>query len=50
MRNAYLGAGNTKLPFTFYFAASLIYLSITIASMIGQQRIEAWSRRGVREV
>ncbi|MDH5556281.1 MAG: ABC transporter permease [Alphaproteobacteria bacterium] len=49
MRNAYLGAGNTKLPFTFYFAASLIYLGITIASMLGQQRIEAWARRGVRE-
>lgn len=28
MRNAYLGAGNTKLPFTFYFAASLIYVGI----------------------
>ncbi len=49
MRNAYLGAGNTKLPFTFYFAASLIYLGITIVSMLGQQRIEAWARRGVRE-
>jgi His/Glu/Gln/Arg/opine family amino acid ABC transporter permease subunit len=49
MRNAYLGAGNTKLPFSFYFAASLIYLGITIASMLGQQRIEAWARRGVRE-
>lgn len=49
MRNAFLGAGNTKLPFTFFFAASLIYLGITIVSMLGQQRIEAWARRGVRE-
>ena len=49
MRNSYLGAGNTKLPFNFFFAASLIYLFITIVSMLGQQRIESWARRGVRE-
>lgn len=48
MRNAFLGAGNTKLPFTFYFAASLLYLAITVASMLGQQRIEAWANRGER--
>ena len=49
-RNAGIGAGNTKLPFSFYFAVSLIYLGITIVSMLGQQRIEAWARRGVREI
>jgi len=48
MRNADIAARAVRLPFTFYFAASLIYLSITIASMLGQQRIEAWARRGVR--
>ena len=48
MRNADIAARAVRLPFTFYFAASLIYLGITVASMIGQQRIEAWSRRGVR--
>jgi His/Glu/Gln/Arg/opine family amino acid ABC transporter permease subunit len=48
MRNADIAARAVRLPFTFYFAASLIYLAITVASMIGQQRIEAWARRGVR--
>ncbi len=48
MRNADIAARAVRLPFTFYFAASLIYLSITIVSMLGQQRIEAWARRGVR--
>lgn len=48
MRNADIAARAVRLPFTFYFAASLIYLGITVASMIGQQRIEAWARRGVR--
>jgi ABC-type arginine transport system permease subunit len=36
------------MPFTFYFLASLFYLAITIVSMLGQQRIEAWANRGVR--
>ncbi len=36
------------MPFTFYFAASLIYLAITVASMLAQRRAEAWASRGVR--
>jgi len=48
MRNADTGARATRMPFTFYFTASLIYLAITIASMIFQQRAEAWASRGVR--
>lgn len=48
MRNADIAARAVRLPFTFYFAASLIYLGITVVSMIGQHRIEAWARRGVR--
>jgi len=50
MRNSDIAARAVRLPFTFYFAASLIYLSITIVSMLGQQRIEAWARRGVRGI
>ncbi len=50
MRNSDIAARAVRLPFTFYFAASLIYLTITIVSMLGQQRIEAWARRGVREI
>jgi His/Glu/Gln/Arg/opine family amino acid ABC transporter permease subunit len=50
MRNAYVAAQSTRKPFTFYFAASIIYLIITIASMIGQQQAEKWAGRGVRSV
>jgi ABC-type arginine transport system permease subunit len=48
MRNADIASRATKMPFTFYFTASLLYLLITIASMIVQQRAEAWAGRGVR--
>lgn len=48
MRKADIAARAVKLPFTFYFAASLIYLGITIVSMLMQQRAEAWANRGVR--
>lgn len=49
MRNTDIAARSVRLPFTFYFAASMIYLAITIVSMLAQQRIEKWARRGVRE-
>ena len=48
MRNAYVAAQSTRKPFTFYFMASLIYLAITIGSMIVQQMAEARANRGVR--
>lgn len=48
MRNADIAARAVKLPFTFFFAASLIYLCITIVSMALQQRAEAWANRGIR--
>jgi His/Glu/Gln/Arg/opine family amino acid ABC transporter permease subunit len=48
MRNSDIAARSTHLPFTCYFAASLIYLGITIASMLIQHRAEAWASRGVR--
>ncbi len=48
MRNARIAAGATHLPFTFYFAASLIYLGLTVVSMALQGRAEAWANRGVR--
>ena len=50
MRNSYVAAQSTRKPFTFYFAASIIYLIITIVSMIGQQQAEKWASRGVRSV
>lgn len=48
LRNADIAARAVRMPFTFYFLASLFYLAITIVSMLGQQRIEAWANRGVR--
>jgi His/Glu/Gln/Arg/opine family amino acid ABC transporter permease subunit len=48
LRNADIAARAVRLPFTFYFAASLMYLAITIVSMFAQQRAEAWAGRGIR--
>lgn len=47
MRNADVAARATRMPFTFFFAACLIYLAITLASMWGQSRAEGWASRGV---
>lgn len=49
MRNADIAARATRLPFTCYFAASLIYLIITVISMSIQQRAEVWANRGIRK-
>jgi len=48
MRNADIASRSTRLPFTCYFTASLIYLLLTVVSMSIQQRAEAWANRGVR--
>ncbi len=48
LRNSDIAARAVRMPFTFYFAASLIYLAITVASMLAQRRAEAWASRGVR--
>jgi His/Glu/Gln/Arg/opine family amino acid ABC transporter permease subunit len=49
MRNSDIAARATRLPFTCYFLASLIYLAITIASLVGQQQMEKWANKGVRK-
>ena len=48
LRNADIAARAVRLPFTFYFAASLYYLAIVTVSMMLQRRAEAWAARGVR--
>ncbi|WP_022727805.1 ABC transporter permease [Fodinicurvata sediminis] len=48
MRTASIAMGATRLPFTFFFIASLLYLAITLASVLIQQRLEAWANRGIR--
>lgn len=48
MRNADIAARATRKPFTCFFAASLIYLVITIVSNAFQQWAEARANKGVR--
>lgn len=48
MRAANVAAQATRLPFTFFFIAALLYLALTIVSMLLQQRLENWASRGVR--
>jgi His/Glu/Gln/Arg/opine family amino acid ABC transporter permease subunit len=50
MRNASAAAQFTKQPFTFYMAASFIYLAVTTITMLGTQYSEQRARRGVRGV
>ena len=50
MRKAQIATGFTKQPFTFYFAAALIYLSITVFTMIALQLLEKRANRGIRKV
>lgn len=49
MRNADIAARSTRQPFTFFFAACLLYLAITAVSMWGQARLERWAARGTSE-
>jgi len=48
MRNSATAIQNTKEPFTFYFIAALIYLSITLVVLICQTYAERWANRGVK--
>ncbi len=48
MRKAAIGAGATQEPFTFYAAAALIYLGLTVVSMAFLQYAEKHVTRGVR--
>jgi His/Glu/Gln/Arg/opine family amino acid ABC transporter permease subunit len=50
MRMADIAARAVRQPFTFYLAASFIYLGITIVSMAVQSRAERWANRGIRRV
>lgn len=48
MRNADVAARATRKPFSCFFMASLIYLLITILSLVFQQWAEKRANRGVR--
>lgn len=49
MRNADIAARSTRMPFTFFFMACLLYLIITLISMWGQAGMERWARRGIAD-
>jgi polar amino acid transport system permease protein len=49
MRNTTVAVGFTRKPFTFYLVAALIYLCFTTITMVGNQFMERWASRGVRE-
>jgi len=48
MRQAAVGAGSTKEPFTFYITAFILYLGLASISNRGFLRAESWANRGVR--
>ncbi|GJD47545.1 Octopine transport system permease protein OccQ [Methylobacterium crusticola] len=47
LRQAQVGAGSTRQPFTFYLAAGALYLAITSLSTWGFSRAETRARRGL---
>lgn len=46
MRQTAVAVGNTKEPFTFYFAAAMVYLLMTSISMAGLHLLERRANRG----
>lgn len=48
MRNTELASRSTRMPFTCFFLASLLYLAITAASAFGQKYLERYANRGIR--
>ncbi|TSJ61704.1 ABC transporter permease [Starkeya sp. 3C] len=48
MRQAQIGAGSTRQPFSFFLTAAALYLLITFVSGIGFQALEKRAMRGVR--
>ena len=45
MRMADVAARAVRMPSTFYFGASLVYLLITVVSLLVLHRAEAWANR-----
>lgn len=48
MRKTAFAVGGTKLPFTFYGAAAVIFLGLTVVSMVVLQTAERRANRGIR--
>ncbi|GGY45367.1 ABC transporter permease [Bacterioplanes sanyensis] len=48
MRQAAVGAANTKQPFDFYMAAALLYLGLTLIATVITMMLERWSKPELR--
>jgi octopine/nopaline transport system permease protein len=48
MRQAYVAAGSSQMPFIFYALAACLFLFLTTFSSYGFRRAEHWASRGVR--
>ncbi len=48
LRVGYIAMGSTRQPFTFFLAVALMFLVMTIVSMIVLHRLERWAGQGVR--
>ena len=48
MRQAYIAAGSSQMPFIFYTLAAGLFLLLTTFSSYGFRRAESWAGRGVR--
>lgn len=48
MRQAQIGAGSTRQPFTFFLTAAVLYLAITFISSVLFARAEKHAMRGIR--
>lgn len=46
MRSASLAVGSTRLPFTFYLAAAILFMTITALSEFGLKRLSVRANRG----
>ena len=47
MRKSSIAIGFTKEPFTFYLLAAIIYLGMTVVTMVGIHFAERWANRGL---
>ena len=50
MRQAQIGAGSTRKPFTFFLTAGVLYLLISLVSGAAFRAAEARAMRGIRRV
>ena len=48
LRTADVAGRSTRMQFTFFFAAAMLYLTLTVVSMMAIQALEKITMRGVK--